>query len=84
VRTVGLPVLVTGGLAWVLGRGSGPLYVFADTHGRIVGLLVVAAAGIALMVVFYAVLLVTLPGEQRQQLLSQFRTSLGRVAALLH
>jgi O-antigen/teichoic acid export membrane protein len=84
LRTVGLPVLVTGALAWGLGRGGGPLYVFADTHGRLVGLIAVAAAGTALMVVFYAVLVVTLPGEQRQQLLSQFRTSLGRVAALLH
>lgn len=84
VRTVGLPVLVTGALAWVVGRGGGPLYVFADTHGRLVGLIVVGAAGAALMLVFYAVLFVSLPGEQRHQLVAQFRTSLGRVAALLH
>jgi O-antigen/teichoic acid export membrane protein len=84
VRIVGIPVLVTGVLAWVIGRGGGPLYAFVDTHGRFVGLIVVAAAGTVLMVVFYAVLLITLPREQRQQLVSQFRTSMGRFAALLH
>ena len=84
VRMVGLPALVMGGLAWVIGRGGGPLYVFADTHGRLVGLIVVGAVGAALMVVFYAVLVATAPGEQRQQFVAQFRTSLGRLSARLH
>ncbi len=63
MRMVGLPVLVMGGLAWVIGRGGGPLYVFADTHGRLVGLIVVGAVGAALMVVFYAVLVATVPAD---------------------
>ena len=62
----------------MVGRGGGPLYVFADTHGRMVGLIVVRRRGAALMVVFYAVLVATAPGEQRQQFVAQFRTSLGR------
>ena len=52
VRTVGLPAVVTGGLAWLIGHGGGPLYASIDAHGRILGLAVVAAAGIGLMIVF--------------------------------
>jgi O-antigen/teichoic acid export membrane protein len=84
VRTLALPSLVTGGLAWVLGRGGGPLLAFTETHGRVVGLTAVAAAGIGLMVVFYAFLLVSLPPVQRQQLLARFRVSLGRLSARVH
>ena len=84
IRIVGLPSLVTGGLAWLVGRGGGPLYVFTDTHGRLIGLIVVGAVGAALMVVFYGVLVVTVPGEQRQQFVAQFRSSVGRVTARLH
>ena len=68
--------LVTGGLAWVLGRAGGPLYVFADTHGRVLGLTAVAGAAIALFAVFYALLLVSLPPVQRRQLLTRSRSSL--------
>jgi O-antigen/teichoic acid export membrane protein len=84
LRILGLPAVVTGGLAWALGRGGGPLYVFTDTHGRILGLTAVATAGIVLMVVFYALLLVCVPAAQRQQFLARARVSLGRVAARLH
>ncbi len=84
VRTLGLPALATAGLAWALGRGGGPLFVFTDTHGRIVGLTAVAAAGVALMVVFYTLLLVSLPSVQRQRLLVRFRASLGRPTARPH
>ena len=55
VRAVGLPAAVTGVLAWLIGRGGGPLYAFIAAHGRILGLTVVAAAGVVLMVVFYSV-----------------------------
>jgi O-antigen/teichoic acid export membrane protein len=84
VRTLLLPALATGGLGWVLGRSGGPLYVFTDTHGRILGLIGVAAAGIVLMIVFYAVLLVSLPSVERRQVLARCQVSLGRIAARLH
>lgn len=84
LRSLALPTVVTGALAYVLGRGGGPLYVFVDTHGRIVGLLVVVAAGAALMVVFYAVFLVSAPTAQRQDFLVRFRSTLGRFSARLH
>ena len=84
VRTVGLPAVVTGGLAWVIGRGGGPLYVFIGAHGRILGLTVVAAAGIALMIVFYALLVPCLPSAQRQQLFARGRGLAGRYAGRRH
>jgi O-antigen/teichoic acid export membrane protein len=84
LRTLGLPALVTGGLAWVVGRGGGPLYVFTDTAGRIPGLVAVAGAGIGLMIVFYALLLVCLPSAQRQPFLARSRVFLGRFTARLH
>jgi len=84
VRTLGLPAIATGGLAWALGRGGGPLFVFTDTHGRIVGLSAVAAAGVALMAVFYTLLLVSLPSVERQWILVRIRASLGRFTARPH
>ena len=84
LRTLGLAVLVTSGLAWLLGRAGGPLAEFTDTHGRIPGLTVVCVAGLVLMAVFYALLLVSLPSPQRQQLLARSRISLGRLTARLH
>ena len=84
VRTLGLPALATGALAWVLGRGGGPLYTFVDGHGRIPGLIVVATAGIALMAVFYPLLLACLPSTERRRALARTRVSLGRFAARLH
>ncbi len=81
LRTLGLPALVTGSLAWVVGRVGGPLYVFADTHGRVLGLTAVAGAAIALFAVFYALLLVSLPPVQRRQLLTRSRVTLGRLTA---
>ncbi len=84
VRILGLPALVTGALAWVVGRGGGPLYAFTDTHTRVVGFAGVVVAGAALVVVFYALLLVSLPAEQRQPLVARIRGSLGRVRARLH
>jgi O-antigen/teichoic acid export membrane protein len=84
VRTLSLPALVTAGLAWVLGRAGGPLLTFTETHGRVVGLTAVAGAGITLMIVFYALLLVSLPPVQRQQLLARFRVSWGRLSARAH
>jgi O-antigen/teichoic acid export membrane protein len=83
-RTLTLPTLVTGALAWFVGRSGGRLYVFTDTHGRFVGLVTVAATGLALVIVFYAILLVSVPAGQRQVFLAHFRTSLGRLAARLH
>ena len=84
VRTVGLPAMVTGGLAWLIGRGGGPLYAFIDAHGRILGLAVVAAAGIGLMIVFYALLVPFLPPAQRQQVYARGRVSVGRYAGRRH
>jgi O-antigen/teichoic acid export membrane protein len=84
VRTLGPPTVVTSALAWGLGRGGGPLYAFVDTHGRILGLTAVALAGIALVVVFYAVLFVCIPPFQRQQVLARSRIWLGRFAARPH
>ncbi len=81
VRTLALPTIATGGLAWLIGRGGGPLYLFTDTHGRIVGLTVVAVAGTVLMAVFYAVLLVSLPADQRHRLLARSRTWVGGLRA---
>jgi O-antigen/teichoic acid export membrane protein len=79
LRTLGVPTLVSGGLAWAVGRGGGPLYVFTDTHGRLVGLLAVGAAGIAILIVFYALLLPFLPPAQRQQVLARGRGIAGRL-----
>jgi hypothetical protein len=73
--------VVTGGLAWVIGRGGGPLYAFIGANGRILGLTVVAAAGIALMIVFYALLVPFLPSAQRQQLFARGRGLAGRYAS---
>ncbi len=84
VRTLALPTVATGGLAWVVGRGGGPLYVFTDTHGRIVGLTAVAVAGTVLMAVFYALLLVSLPADQRHRLVARSRTWVGGLRARQH
>jgi O-antigen/teichoic acid export membrane protein len=79
VRTLTLPALCTGALAWVLGRPGGPLFVFTDTHGRVAGLALVAVAGLALMGVFYAILLASMPSAQRGPLLARSRVWLGRL-----
>ena len=71
-------MVVTGGLAWAVGRGGGPLYSFTDTHSRIVGFVAVVVTGAALMVVFYAFLLVSLPADQRQLFLGRLRGAVGR------
>jgi O-antigen/teichoic acid export membrane protein len=84
LRMLGLPTLITGTVAWVVGRGGGPLYVFTDTHGRFIGLTVVALAAAGLMIVFYGIFLVSAPVEQRRQFLAKVRTSLGWVTARLH
>jgi O-antigen/teichoic acid export membrane protein len=84
VRNFALPGLVTGCLAWVLGRGGGPLFVFTDRHGRILGLTAVVAVGVALMIVFYALLLVCLPSTQRHDLIARSRASLGRFTTRPH
>lgn len=81
LRTLVLPVLCTGALGWFLGRSDGPLYTFTDTHGRVAGLAVVGIAGLALLGVFYAVLLVTMPAIQRKPLLDRARVWLGRLGA---
>jgi O-antigen/teichoic acid export membrane protein len=78
VRILGVPVLVCGTLAWLVGRSGGPLYTFVDTHLRVVGLVGVAVAGIALMAVFYAVLLAFLPAEQRKSFIARIRGPLSR------
>jgi len=83
-RALALPTVVTAALAWFVGRGGGRLYVFTDTHGRFIGLTAVAAAGIALVIVFYALFLVSAPAAQRQAFLTRFRTSLDRFSAWLH
>jgi alpha-beta hydrolase superfamily lysophospholipase len=77
VRTLSLPALCTGALAWVLGRQGGPLFVFTDTHGRIAGLALVGVAGLGLMAVFYVVLLASMPAVQRRPLLARSRAWLG-------
>jgi O-antigen/teichoic acid export membrane protein len=84
VRTLGLPSLVTGALAWAVGRGGGPLYVFTETHGRIAGLTAVAGAGLGLLIVFYALLLVCLPSGQRQQVVARSRVVVSRLAGRAH
>jgi O-antigen/teichoic acid export membrane protein len=84
VRILGLPFVVTGGLAYLVGRGGGPLYAFVDSHIRIVGFVGVVAAGVALMIVFYALLLATFPGQERQVVLGRVRGVTGRVVARLH
>jgi O-antigen/teichoic acid export membrane protein len=84
VRTLALPAVVTGVLAWVVGRGGGPLYLFTDAQGRIPGLIAVAGAGLGLMIVFYALLMVCLPSDQRQQFLSRGRVLVGRATTRLH
>jgi O-antigen/teichoic acid export membrane protein len=84
VRLLGLPAFVTGGLAWALGRGGGPLFEFTDTHGRIAGLAAVAVAGLALMIVFYSLLLASLPSTQRQLFLVRARAVLGQLTARPH
>ena len=84
MRTFALPAVVTGALAWVLGRGGGPLFAFTDTHGRVAGLTAVGVAGVALLAVFYALLLVSLPSVQRHRLVARVRVSADRVTARLH
>jgi O-antigen/teichoic acid export membrane protein len=78
VRTLAVPTLATGVVAGVVGRGGGPLYVFTDTHGRFIGLVAVAGAGIALVIIFYTLYLLTLPAGERRVLLTRIRGSLGR------
>jgi hypothetical protein len=75
---------VTSLLAWAVGRSGGPLYAFTDTHIRIVGFVGVAIAGAALAIVFYAVLLMSLPGAQRRAVLTSFRGSVGQLRGTLH
>jgi O-antigen/teichoic acid export membrane protein len=84
VRILGLPAMVTGILAWAVGRGGGPLYAFTDSHIRIVGFIGIAVAGAALTVVFYALLLVSLPAGERRVFLDRIRATFGRVAARFH
>ena len=84
VRIVGLPLVVTGALAWLVGREGGPLFAFVDGHIRIVGFVGVVVAGVALMVVFYAFLLVSLPGPERRVAVGRVRGGAGRVLARLH
>jgi O-antigen/teichoic acid export membrane protein len=79
LRTFGPPSALTGALAWAVGRGGGPLYVFTYTHGRIAGLIAVGGAGIGLLIVFYSVLLVCLPAEQRQPVLARSRGVVNRL-----
>jgi O-antigen/teichoic acid export membrane protein len=78
VRTLGAPALAAGVLAYVLGRADGPLFAFTAAHGRIAGLAAVAAAGLVVMGVFYAVFLASMPSVQRQQVLTRSRVWLGR------
>lgn len=80
-RALGLPALCTAAIGWVLGREGGPLFAFTGAHGRIAGLVVVGAAGLALVVVFYAVLLACIPALQRKDLLARTRVLLGRLWA---
>jgi O-antigen/teichoic acid export membrane protein len=84
VRTLGLPSLVTGALAWAVGRGGGPLYVFTDTHGRVAGLAAVAGSALGLLLVFYALLLVCLPPAQRQRIITRSRAVVSRYTARAH
>ena len=79
LRVVALPSVVTGGLAWVVGRGGGALYVFTGTHGRVLGLSAVAGAGIGLMIVFYALLLPCLPPGQRNWAFDRAHAVGGRI-----
>lgn len=79
LRTLGPPALLTSALAWVVGRGGGPLYVFTDTHGRLISLVLVGAAGLGILIVFYALLLPFLPPPQRQQFLARGGAIVGRV-----
>jgi hypothetical protein len=84
VRVLGLPLVITGGLAYLVGRAGGPLYAFVDEHIRIVGFVGVIVAGTVLMVVFYAFLFVSLPGQERRVALGRVRGVRGRVLARLH
>jgi hypothetical protein len=59
------------------------LYAFTDTHIRIVGFIGIAVAGAVLTAVFYALLLVSLPSEERQVFLNRMRGSFGRLRARL-
>jgi O-antigen/teichoic acid export membrane protein len=80
-RALGVPALCTGALAWLLGRSEGPLFAFIGSHGRIVGLVVVGASGLALIAAFYAVLLACMPTVQRKDILVRSRVWLGRLWA---
>jgi O-antigen/teichoic acid export membrane protein len=83
VRLLGVPALVTGLLAWVVGRRGGPLYAFTDSHIRIVGFVGVVVAGVALAIVFYALLLVALPSGQRRVVLARVRGSVAQLRGAL-
>jgi O-antigen/teichoic acid export membrane protein len=78
VRALSLPALCAGGLAWVLGRGGGPMFAFTDMHGRIAGLAVVGVAGLLVLAVFYGIVLAGMPAVQRRPLLARSRVWLGR------
>ncbi len=80
-RVLIVPALCAGALGWALGRGGGPLYAFTYTHGRFEGLAVVGAAGIAVLAVFYGVLLASMPAVERKPLLARSRVWLGRLRA---
>jgi hypothetical protein len=57
---------------------------FVEGHIRIVGFVGVVVAGTALMFVFYAFLLVSLPGQERRVAVRRARGGAGRVLARLH
>jgi O-antigen/teichoic acid export membrane protein len=82
IRALALPGLGAGAAAWLLGRGQGPLMTFTYTHGKITGLLVVAAAGIATLGVFYALFFfVGLQAGERHRFVAWSHTQVGRLDA---
>ena len=61
-----------------------PGLVTGCRHGRILGLTAVVAVGVALMIVFYALLLACLPSTQRHDLIARSRASLSRFTTRPH
>jgi peptidoglycan biosynthesis protein MviN/MurJ (putative lipid II flippase) len=70
-----IPVIVAGTVGWALSHG--PVSSFVDHHGRPIDLVVVVAAGLAIVVPYYAVLAFTgMRRPERESMVAWARTRL--------
>jgi hypothetical protein len=69
IRAHALPVTVAGAVGWLL--SNGPVSGFVDHHSRPLSILVVIAAGMAVIIPYYAILSITgMDRDERRQMLA--------------